>query len=197
MRRFLPYKTALGERASKLRQNMTQPEQKLWRGFLQNHEPRFRRQRMIKTFIVDFYCPAAKLVIEVDGESHFTEEGKTRDAERTAVLEGLGLYVLRFTNREVMQEFEGVCTKVSEIVAGRANVGPPPAQRIRSSYAHPVRGEDNRDSLNAKNDSDGSLTIKKVIAENFTTKVEDKNPLPVREGQGRVKPRQSTKPRES
>ena len=61
---------------------MTQPEQKLWRGFLQNYQPRFRRQRMIKTFIVDFYCPATKLVVEVDGESHFTPEGKAKDIER-------------------------------------------------------------------------------------------------------------------
>lgn len=189
MRRFLPYKSVLGKRASKLRQNMTRPEQKLWRGFLQNHQPRFRRQRMIKTFIVDFYCPAAKLVIEVDGESHVTEEGKARDAERTAVLEGLGLYVLRFINSEVMKEFEGVCTKISEMVAGRANVGPPPAP--------PVRGEDNRDLLNANNYSDGSLNIEKVIAENSTTKAKDKNPLPNREGQGRVNPHKPTKPRES
>ena len=49
------------------------------------------------------------LVIEVDGETHFTEQGKQSDAERTAILEGYGLKVVRFTNVEVFQSFEGVC----------------------------------------------------------------------------------------
>lgn len=215
MRRFLPYKPVLGERASKLRRNMTQPEQKLWRGFLQDHQPRFRRQRMIKTFIVDFYCPAAKLVIEVDGESHFTEEGIAKDTERTAVLEGLGLYVLRFTNTEVMTSFEGVCQRISEVLAGRANVGPPSVP--------PNRGEDNRDFLNTNEDSLDSLRVEnnrdflsikgdidKITfeleeesqedeslpfiedTENRVGIDEDKNPRPNRGGQGGVKPQLTT-----
>jgi very-short-patch-repair endonuclease len=179
MRRFLPYKTVLGERASTLRKAMTQPEQKLWRSFLREHQPRFRRQRTIKTFIVDFYCPAAKLVIEVDGESHFTEEGKARDTERTAVLEGLGLYVLRFTNREVMQEFEGACQRISEVLTDRGDVGPPSIP--------PVRGEDNHEFPIAE---DGLPFTEE--AENHKRGVEDKNSLPNREGQGRVKPQLTT-----
>ncbi len=199
MRRFLPYKPVLGERASKLRKNMTQPEQKLWRGFLQNYQPRFRRQRMIKTFIVDFYCPATKLVVEVDGESHFTPEGKAKDIERTEMLEGLGLYVLRFTNTEVMTSFEGVCQRISEVLAGRANVGPPSIP--------PVRGEDNRDFLSTKSDvdkitfeneeddqEDESLLFIEGI-ENRNDIDEDKNPRPNRRGQGGVKPHEPTKPR--
>ena len=54
-------------------------------------------------FIVDFYCAALQLVIEIDGESHFTEQGKQYDAEKTGMLEGYGLKVVRLTNVEVLQ----------------------------------------------------------------------------------------------
>ncbi|HBR74940.1 MAG TPA: endonuclease, partial [Cyanobacteria bacterium UBA11159] len=55
----------------------------------------------IDHFIVDFYCPSLKLVIEVDGESHFTDEEKAWDRERTERLEGYGLTIIRFTNEQV------------------------------------------------------------------------------------------------
>ena len=64
---------------------------------------------MIDNFIVDFYIPKLKLVIEIDGESHFTEEGIVYDRERTSILEWRGLKIIRFTNKEVMKNFDGVC----------------------------------------------------------------------------------------
>ena len=70
------------------------------------------RQRPIDRFIVNFYCAALKLVIEVDGESHFTEVGEAHDLERSQVLEGYGLTVMRFTNRAVMENFEEVCQQI-------------------------------------------------------------------------------------
>jgi very-short-patch-repair endonuclease len=73
---------------------------------------KFWRQRPIDNFIVDFYCPKLKLVIEVDGDSHFTDLGLVYDEERTLVLEGYGLRVIRFTNDEVLQNFEGVCEQI-------------------------------------------------------------------------------------
>ena len=75
------------------------------------------RQRPIDNFIVDFYIASLKLVIEVDGASHFTEEGRARDAARTRILEGYGLRVVRFTNGEVMRNIEGVCEVLGEYVA--------------------------------------------------------------------------------
>jgi very-short-patch-repair endonuclease len=74
------------------------------------------RPRPIDNFIVDFYCAALKLVIEIDGDSHFTEQGKQYDAERTAILEGYGLRVIRFTNVEVLQNFEGVCYQLLGLI---------------------------------------------------------------------------------
>ena len=62
----------------------------------------------------------AELVIEIDGDSHFTETGRQRDAERTAMLERFNLDVLRFTNAEVMEDFEGVCLRVRQTIAEKA-----------------------------------------------------------------------------
>ena len=72
------------------------------------------RQRPIDQYIVDFYCAHLKLVIEIDGDSHFTEAGKANDAQRSQVLEGYGLRVVRFTNTQVLQEFEAVCKAIEE-----------------------------------------------------------------------------------
>jgi very-short-patch-repair endonuclease len=105
----LPYNPALIDRAKQLRKNMTAAEKKLWYGYLRTFKFKVFRQRPIDHFIVDFYCPSLKLVIEIDGDSHFTDEGKEYDQERTQRLEGYGLTVLRFTNQQVLQDFEGVC----------------------------------------------------------------------------------------
>jgi very-short-patch-repair endonuclease len=111
----LPYDPRLVERARELRRNMTPAEKKLWFGFLRDFRHRVLRQRPIDHFIVDFYCPQLRLVIEVDGESHFTEVGETSDSERTAVLEGYGLRVMRFNNQEVLRNLEGVCAAIEAV----------------------------------------------------------------------------------
>ncbi len=113
MGRHLPYNRALVERARELRKNLTPAESKLWNKYLRHLPTRVLRQRPIGNFIVDFYIAASKLVIEVDGETHFTLEGKARDKERTQVLESHGLRVIRFSNVEVHEKFEGVCQKIS------------------------------------------------------------------------------------
>ncbi len=99
-----------------MRREMTRAEVKLWFGFLKDFEPRVRRQRPFGGYIVDFYCAACKTVIEVDGASHFTEDGLVYDAERTAFLEGLGLRVVRFLNAQVLENFEGVCERLDELL---------------------------------------------------------------------------------
>ena len=110
----LPYNPKLVEKAKELRQNPTPAEKKLWRGYLRTFPLRILRQRPIDRFIVDFYCAALKLVIEIDGDSHFTDEGQVYDLERTGILAGYGLKVIRFTNDEVMKDFEGVCCNIAE-----------------------------------------------------------------------------------
>jgi len=109
---YLPYNPELVARAKEFRNNPTPMEKKLWRNYLRTFQFRVLRQRPIDHFIVDFYCSTLRLVIELDGESHFTEQGKAHDVERTAILEGYGLTVLRFTNREVMEQFEDVCARI-------------------------------------------------------------------------------------
>ncbi len=110
----LPYNPLLVERAKQLRKNMTTAEKKLWNEYLKNLEFRFLKQRPIDNFIGDFYCSALKLVIEIDGDSHFTTEAKEYDEARTKVLEGYGLKVIRFTNDEVLNNLEGVCQQIEK-----------------------------------------------------------------------------------
>ena len=83
---------------------------------MRQYRPRFHRQVIIRSFIVDFYCPQVKLVIEVDGIQHFEEAAQAYDNERTAVLQALGCHVLRFTNREIDHQFHGVCSEIEKTV---------------------------------------------------------------------------------
>lgn len=87
---------------------MAVAEKKLWYEYLRTFPHRVHRQRPINHYIVDFYCPKLKLVIEVDGESHFTPEAQEYDRKRTEILQGYGLKVVRFTNQQIMNNFEGV-----------------------------------------------------------------------------------------
>jgi very-short-patch-repair endonuclease len=114
VRRNFLYKQGHVERARELRKDMTPAERNLWYEFLRYQKPRFYRQRPIGNFIVDFYCAKAKLVIELDGESHFSVQGQVYDEERSAFLQGLGVSVIRFTNLDVMQNFKGVCRAITE-----------------------------------------------------------------------------------
>ncbi|MBE9032691.1 endonuclease domain-containing protein [filamentous cyanobacterium LEGE 11480] len=111
----LPYNSDLVFRAKTMRQNPTPAEKKLWRDCLRHLPVRFLRQRPIEHFIVDFYCAALRLVIEVDGDSHFTEQGQSYDAERSAILEGYGLSIVRFTNQQVLEEFDAVSEQINEL----------------------------------------------------------------------------------
>ena len=111
-------------RARELRRSMTPQEQKLWYRFLRKYPVKIYKQRIGESFIVDFYCSKALLVIEVDGSQHYTEQGEAYDLERSAVLERYGLLVLRFSNLEVEQEFDGVCTLIDKTIQSRMNLNP-------------------------------------------------------------------------
>jgi very-short-patch-repair endonuclease len=121
----LPYDPQLVERAKELRKMMTVAEKKLWDNYLKTFPLRVLRQRPIAHFIVDFYCPALKLVIEVDGEVHFTATAEAYDQARTDILEGYGLTVMRFTNQQVLDDFDEVCSQI----ARRISLNPPSSCR--------------------------------------------------------------------
>jgi len=110
--RHLPYKPGLIEKAKYLRKNMTDAEKKLWKECLRNCKIRVLRQRPIDCYIVDFYIPKIKLVIEVDGMIHNEKDIKEYDKQRTLFLELYGLKVIRFTNDEVVNNLRKVCKKV-------------------------------------------------------------------------------------
>ena len=98
---------------------MTRQEKHLWYDFLQHYPLKIHKQRIIDNFIVDFYCHQARLVIELDGSQHFTAEGKRQDAARTETLEEYGLYVLRFSNKDVDENFDGVCRAIDMAIKKR------------------------------------------------------------------------------
>ncbi|MEB3120510.1 MAG: endonuclease domain-containing protein [Snowella sp.] len=92
---------------------MTKAEKKLWYDYLRTFQFRVHRQRPIHHFIVDFYCPALKLIIEIDGETHNTDTAKIYDQERTHILVSYGLTVIRFTNQEILDSCRVRPTHVS------------------------------------------------------------------------------------
>jgi len=113
---MLPYNKTLKNYARELRKNITNTENLLWSKLRrkQLHGYQFYRQKIISNFIVDFYCPKAKLVIELDGGQHYTKNGKEGDRIRDDYLVNLGLKVLRFSDREVFENLNGVLEKIWE-----------------------------------------------------------------------------------
>ena len=106
----------LTSNAKSLRKNMTKEERHLWYDFLKGYPVQFKRQFPFKSYITDFYCFRAKLVVELDGSQHYENENLESDAERTAFLEGYGLKVLRIPNNEVSRNFRGVCDYIDAAV---------------------------------------------------------------------------------
>ena len=102
-----------------LRRNQTQEENLLWYQFLRRYPLQFRRQYIIGSYIADFYCHRAKLVIELDGSQHYDTSEMEKDAQRTQYLESLGLKVLRFTNLDVRRHFQDVCEAIHLTVQER------------------------------------------------------------------------------
>ena len=110
----------LTKRAQNLRKTMTKEEALLWYRFLCRYPLRFRRQYVIGNYIADFYCHKAKLVVELDGSQHYTPEEQEYDRKRTRYLEEQGLFVLRFSNLDVLRRFHEVCEAVDMTVKKRS-----------------------------------------------------------------------------
>lgn len=115
----LPYQRNLIPRAKELRKKVTKEENHFWYDFLRHYPIRFQRQKTIGRFIVDFYCHATKLVIELDGSQHYTQQGLAYDQERTAILQQYGIQVLRFSNRDINTQFREVYDAIHQEVEKR------------------------------------------------------------------------------
>ena len=88
---------------------MTKEEKHLWYDFLRTYPVRFLRQKVMDTFIADFYCHEARLVVELDGSQHYQTDGLLKDAIRTRKIENRNLTVIRIPNNAVHANFRGVC----------------------------------------------------------------------------------------
>ena len=91
----------LVDRARSMRKEPTEEENKLWHLYLKKMQPRFTRQKIIGSYIVDFYCPKLKLIIEIDGVQHYLEENEMYEKRREEYLQGKGYKLLRFYNSDV------------------------------------------------------------------------------------------------
>jgi very-short-patch-repair endonuclease len=123
----LPRNKNLTKTSQNLRRNMTKEERHLWYDFLKNYPVQFKRQKVIGSYIVDFYCHKAKLIVELDGSQHFEEIGFEDDVNRTKYLNNLGLDVMRIANNEIWSNFTGVCEAIDHRVQAR-------------TYPHPSAG---------------------------------------------------------
>ena len=111
---MLSYDKQLKVLSQHLRKNMTDAENMLWLKLRRKQlkgRP-FYRQKIIGKYIVDFYCPKANLVIELDGGQHYSEIGKAKDRARNNVLTKTGIKVLRFSDRDVFENIGGVMEEI-------------------------------------------------------------------------------------
>jgi very-short-patch-repair endonuclease len=101
---------------------MTNTEQLLWskirRKQLKGYQ--FYRQKTIGNYIVDFYCPAAKLIVELDGSQHYTEEGVRKDRVRDLYMNGIGFSVMRFPSSEVYRSIDEIVSEIYEYLPGES-----------------------------------------------------------------------------
>ena len=118
---MLNYNPKLKSHSRRLRTDMTEAEQKLWERLRgkQLHSVQFYRQKPLGTYIVDFFGPKAKLVIELDGGQHEEENHRIRDAARDEKLRQQGLMVLRFDNVQMLRETEAVLEEIWRVVGER------------------------------------------------------------------------------
>lgn len=114
--------------ARELRRNSTDAERRVWSclraGRLGGHV--FRRQHPVGKYIADFYCHAARLVVELDGGQHAEADAAASDARRTAVMAAAGMHVIRFSDYDALTDTEAVALTILQEVERRLTAGPPP-----------------------------------------------------------------------
>ncbi|HEX9685126.1 MAG TPA: endonuclease domain-containing protein, partial [Burkholderiales bacterium] len=117
--KVLPYNRRLKQRSRILRRVMTDAEQLLWMRLRRKQLSgvQFYRQKPLGNYVVEFYAPQAKIVVEVDGSQHLEPPAMKADAARDKYLSGLGFDVLRFDNLQVLRETESVLDTISRAIA--------------------------------------------------------------------------------
>jgi very-short-patch-repair endonuclease len=115
---IIPYGRTLKPYARQLRKNMTEHEAILWQTIRkkQIQNVQFYRQKIIGTFILDFYSREPKLAIELDGNQHLTSAHIAKDNNRDEYLKTIGILVLRFSNLEISNQLESVLSKISRTI---------------------------------------------------------------------------------
>jgi very-short-patch-repair endonuclease len=138
--RMLKYDARLKGTARSLRSNPTDSEQRLWSRLRRKQilGVQFYRQRPIGRYVVDFYAPAVRVVVEVDGGQHFEPEHAERDRQRSGYLQTQGLEVLRFTDHEVLLELDAVVEAIFAAVETRRN---PPQSPFFKGGSSPPDGQ--------------------------------------------------------
>ena len=114
------------QRARELRREMTPQERKLWK-YLRGkklHGIKFRRQHPVDRFILDFFCYGHNLAVEIDGHSHYQPDQRAYDQARTEWLACRGIRVIRFTNRDVDTNIEGVLNEIARVCGVRDELPP-------------------------------------------------------------------------
>jgi very-short-patch-repair endonuclease len=124
---MLRYNRRLKSRARSLRANLTDAEERLWARLRRKQilGVQFYRQKPIGNYIVDFYAPVARLIVEVDGSQHFEHAQDEHDRSRTAHFEQMGLRVLRYNDRQVLLELDSVAEDIFRAVEEKNPVNPP------------------------------------------------------------------------
>ncbi|MFH1714959.1 MAG: endonuclease domain-containing protein [Elusimicrobiota bacterium] len=116
------------ERSRALRKKQTDTEKKLWR-VLRNRQlsgVKFKRQVPVQKYILDFYSSKYKLAIEADGGQHYEEKNIIYDTKRTNILNNQGIEILRFSDRDILKNIEGVCQVIERAIFKRRDEAPSP-----------------------------------------------------------------------
>ena len=110
----LPFNTNLKNLSRELRANSTDAERLLWQKIRRKQlkDYQFYRQKNIGNFIVDFYCPSARIIVEIDGGQHYSDEGLRKDRDRDNFLASFGFAVLRFSDEEVLTNIDAVLERI-------------------------------------------------------------------------------------
>ena len=171
-------KTAEKAKRKTLRNNMPIAEKMLWSKLKgKGLGYKFRRQYGVEAFVLDFCCPELRLAIEVDGDSHYTEEASIRDEERQRIIEEYGFSFLRFTNDDVTENVDGVLADICRYIEDMTAMTPliPPQSSPTPPISSPWQGEVGRGERGgevagkARKDLEKKTGNKVVSSENYLT----------------------------
>jgi len=116
------YNKDLVPRSRELRKKATRQENHLWYDYLRTYPVRCWRQKVIGSYIADFCCIQAKLIIELDGMHHLEQSRMEYDAERTKYLEACGYQVVRFSNKSIDTQFALICEQINREIQQRIHM---------------------------------------------------------------------------